>query len=134
MEEITKYADNFVSTTNPAILPDGSNTYNAPAPETDSHIHNKVLWSLRFDKDLADLVATCQRHTQCFAAYYLLLYKQRPTGSLNLVDPLHRVKCFNPYTSLTILGHPQYHSLLSYTSSSVDATKISKTGKAGQPQ
>ena len=58
-EEITKHAVHLVSTINPAVLPDGSNGSDAPAPKTDPHICNKVYGD--FEEDLADLVATCQR-------------------------------------------------------------------------
>ena len=60
-EEIVKHADHLVSTINPAVLPDGSNISDAPAPKTDPHICNKVYGDIQdFDEDLADLVATCQ--------------------------------------------------------------------------
>ena len=63
-EEISKYADNLVSTCNPAVFPDGSNIDAAPHPKTDPHICNKVYGDIQdFDEDLAGLVATCQRHT-----------------------------------------------------------------------
>ena len=71
-EEITKYADGIVSTINPAVLPDGSNIDEAPAPKTDPHVCNQLYEDVQdFDKDLAALVATCQRHTRCSAAYCL---------------------------------------------------------------
>ena len=65
-------ADQLVSTVNPAVLPDGSNIADAPPPKIDPHICNKVYGDVQdFDEDLADLVATCQRHTRCSAAYCL---------------------------------------------------------------
>ena len=71
-EEITKYADSLVSTINPAILPDGSNIDSAPAPKTDPHICNIIYKDVKdFEEDLADQVATYQRHTRCSAAYCL---------------------------------------------------------------
>ena len=71
-EEIIKHADQLVSTVNPAVLPDGSNIADAPAAKTDPHICNKMYKDIPdFDDDLADLVATCQRHTRCSAAYCL---------------------------------------------------------------
>ena len=61
---ITQYADNVVSTCNPAVLRDGSNMSEAPAPKTDPHVCNQVYTEIEdYDQDLADLVATCQRHT-----------------------------------------------------------------------
>ena len=60
------------STANPAVLPDGSNIADAPAPKVDPHICNKAYWDIQdFDQDLANLVATCQRHTRCSASYCL---------------------------------------------------------------
>ena len=71
-EDIIRHADQLVCTTNPAVLPDGSNVGDAPAPKTDPHICNKAYEDFQdLDKDLADLVATCQRHTRCSAAYCL---------------------------------------------------------------
>ena len=64
-EQITKYADSLVSTCNPAVLPDGSNIDDAPAPKTDPHICIQVYGDIQdFDQDLTDLIATCQRHTR----------------------------------------------------------------------
>ena len=71
-EDIIRHADHLVSTINPALLPDGSNISDAPAPKVDPHICNKAYEDVHdFDKDLADLVATCQRHTRCSASYCL---------------------------------------------------------------
>ena len=68
-EELIRYVDKIVTTLNPAILPDGSN---APTPKTNPHICNKHYDRIEdFNQDLADLVATCQRHTRCSAAYCL---------------------------------------------------------------
>ena len=71
-EEIIRHADKLVSTINPAVLPDGSNIADAPPPKVDPHICNKAYGDIQdLDKDLAELVATCQRHTRCSAAYCL---------------------------------------------------------------
>ena len=71
-EEIIQYADSLVSTCNPAVLPNGSNMDDAPAPKTDPHVCNQVYTEVEdFDQDLSDLIATCQRHTRCSAAYCL---------------------------------------------------------------
>ena len=70
--QVIKYADNLVSTRNPAVLPDGSNIDSAPAPKNNPHVCNQVYGDvIDLDQDLADLVATCQRHTRCSAAYCL---------------------------------------------------------------
>ena len=54
---------------NYGIITDGSNIDEAPAPKTDPHVCNQLYEDVQdFDKDLADLVATCQRHTRCSAA------------------------------------------------------------------
>ena len=69
---ISRYADSIVSTCNPAVLPDGSNVDDAPPPQTDPHVCNQLYTEVEdYDRDLADLVATCQRHTRCSAAYCL---------------------------------------------------------------
>ena len=61
-----------LTTVNPAVLPDGSNITDAPPPKVDPHICNKVYGDVQdLDEDLADLVATCLRHTRCSAAYCL---------------------------------------------------------------
>ena len=71
-EELIKYVDSIVSTVNPAVLPDGSNVDDAPLPKTNPHICNKPYSEVEdIDQDLADLIATCQRHTRCSAAYCL---------------------------------------------------------------
>ncbi len=69
---LVQYVDRVVTTVNPAVLRDGSNVANAPAPKTDPHICNQAYVDIDdFDQDLVDLVATCQRHTRCSAAYCL---------------------------------------------------------------
>ena len=71
-EEIIKHADLLVSTTNPAVFPDGSNIVDPPTPKVHPHICNKAYGDIQdLDQDLADLVATCQRHTRCSASYCL---------------------------------------------------------------
>ena len=71
-EALLQYVDKIVSTTNPAVLPDGSNVDEAPPPKTNPHICNQPYSEVEdFDQDLADLIATCQRHTRCSAAYCL---------------------------------------------------------------
>ena len=71
-QELLQYVDRIVTTVNPAVLPDGSNTDTAPPPKTDPHICNKPYSEVKdFQQDLTDLVATCQRHTRCSATYCL---------------------------------------------------------------
>ena len=88
-EEITKHADSLVSTINPAVLPDRSNIDIAPAPKTDPHICNKMYQDVEdFDQDLADLIATCQRHTRCSAAYCLRTWNGRQECRFGYPKPL----------------------------------------------
>ena len=71
-EALIQHVDRIVSTTNPAVLPDGSNLDDAPSPKTNPHICNLPYAEVEdFNQDLADLIATCQRHTRCSAAYCL---------------------------------------------------------------
>ena len=76
-------------TINPAVLPDGSNIDNAPLPKTDPHICNKMYGDVEdFEQDLADLVATCQRHTRCSAAYCLRTRNGRQQCRFGYPKPL----------------------------------------------
>ena len=71
-EELIRHVDSIVTTLNPAILPDGSNADDAPPPKTNPHICNQPYSEIEdFNQDLIDLIATCQRHTRCSAAYCL---------------------------------------------------------------
>ena len=64
--------DRIVTSTNPAILPDGSNADDAPLPRTNPHICNLPYAEVEdFNQDLACLITTCQRHT-CYSAAYCL--------------------------------------------------------------
>ena len=69
LEDLIKYIDRTVTTINPAVLPDGSNVSDAPLPKTDPHVCNKSY--LEVEDYHQDLIATCQRHTRCSAAYCL---------------------------------------------------------------
>ena len=72
LEELIRFIDNTVSTTNPAILPDGSNASDAPPPTVTPHICKKAYSKVVDHKqDLNELIATCQRHTRCSTAYCL---------------------------------------------------------------
>ena len=71
-EALLQYVDTIISTINPAVLPDGSNVDEAPPPKTSLNICNLPYSEVEdFDQDLSDLIATCQRHTRCSAAYCL---------------------------------------------------------------
>ena len=68
-QALLQYVNKVVSTMN---LPGGSNVDEAPPPKTNPHICNVAYSEVEdFDQDLADLIATCQRHTRCSAAYCL---------------------------------------------------------------
>ena len=71
-QELIRYINKTVTTINPAILPDGSNVSDAPLPKTNPHVCNKSYSDVEDNQqDLCDLIATCQRHTHCSAAYCL---------------------------------------------------------------
>ncbi len=53
METVTQCADSIVSTCNPAVLPDGSNVYDAPTPKTDPICNQRYTEVQDFDQDLA---------------------------------------------------------------------------------
>ena len=90
-DEIIRYADGLISTCNPGVLPDGSNLDIAPQPKTDPHICNvRYADVIDFDQDLADLVATCQRHTRCSAAYCLRSKNGRQQCRFGYPKPLQR--------------------------------------------
>ena len=72
LQELIQHVDSIVSTQNPAVLPDGRNLSEAPPPQTTPHICNKAYADVNdLQQDLIDLIATCQRHTRCSAAYCL---------------------------------------------------------------
>ena len=99
--EITRYADGIVSTCNPAVLPDGSNLDDAPAPKTDPHVCNQQYGNIQdFDKDLSDLVATCQRHTRCSATYCLRTRNGRQECRFGYPKPLQ------PHTAIVLEDEP----------------------------
>lgn len=67
--DINSHADQWVSTINLSVL-DGRNLANSPASKVDPH--NKAYADVEdLDKDIVDLVATCQRHTRCSGSYCL---------------------------------------------------------------
>jgi len=71
-QNLIQYIDRTVSTTNPAVLHDGSNVSEAPHPQLDPHVCNQSYLQVEdHQQDLNHLIATCQRHTQCSASYCL---------------------------------------------------------------
>ena len=100
-EDIIKYADSLVSTCNPAVLHDSSNVDEAPTPKTDPHICRQVYGDIHdLDQDLADLVATCQRHTRCSAAYCLRTRNGRQECRFGYPKPLQ------PHTDIVMEEEP----------------------------
>ena len=93
VEDITSYADDVVSTMNPAIAMDGSNPETAPPPKTKpQHSCNKPYSEVQdFSMDLVDLIATCQRHTRCSAAYCLRKKKGKQECRFGYPKPLQQV-------------------------------------------
>ena len=71
-QQAIAFINSVISTTNPALLPDGSNLSEAPRAQTDPHICNKAYAEVTdHEQDLSQLIATCQRHTVCSPAYCL---------------------------------------------------------------
>ena len=100
-EEIIKHANHLVSTINPAVLPDGSNVGDAPAPKTNPHICNKAYGDVQdVDEDLADLIATCQRHTRCSASYCLRTKNGKQECRFGYPKPLQ------PHTTIVTEDEP----------------------------
>ena len=89
VEDITSYADDVVSTMNPAIAMDGSNPETAPPSKIKpQHACNKTYSAIEdFSMDLVDLIATCQRHTRCSAAYCLRKKKASKSVVLGTQNP-----------------------------------------------
>ena len=66
------FIDSIISTTNPALLPDGSNLSEAPRAQTDPHIYNLAYAEVTdYEQDLSQLIAMCQHHMVCSPAYCL---------------------------------------------------------------
>jgi len=71
-QQATALIDSVISTTNPVLLPDGSNLSEAPHAQTDPHICNWAYAEVTdHEQDLSQLIAMCQRHMVCSPAYYL---------------------------------------------------------------
>ena len=71
-QQAVHFIDSLISTTNPALLPDGSNLAEAPLPQTHPHVCNKAYAAVEDHYlDLTQLIATCQRHTTCSTAFWL---------------------------------------------------------------
>ena len=67
---IIQYIDSVVTTSNHAMQ-SGSVDPSCP-PQTNPHVCNKAFSQVTdYEQDLAELIATCQRHTRCSPAYCL---------------------------------------------------------------
>ena len=104
-----KTSSSLVSTINPAVLPDGSNLSDAPAPKVDPHICNISYQDIHdFDQDLADLVATCQRHTRCSASYCLRTKHGKQECRFGYPKPLQ------PHTAIVTGDEPTHGMINSF--------------------
>ena len=83
---------------------DGSDVETAaPPPKTNPHVCNKPYSEIDdFTLDLVDLIATCQRHTRCSAAYCLRKRKGKQECRFGYPKPLQDVT-----TIVTLEGEPQ---------------------------
>ena len=71
-EELINFIDSLMSTSNPAVLPDGRNLDSAPPPKVNPHICSIPYSEVQdHQQDLVDLVSTCRRHTRCLTNYCL---------------------------------------------------------------
>ena len=71
-EELIRYVDSLISTSNPVVLPDGSNLQDIPHQRIDPHVCSIPYCEVTDHlQDLTDLIATCQRHTWCSSNYCL---------------------------------------------------------------
>ena len=86
-EELIKSIDSMVSTTNPAVLLDGSNLDNA---RIHPHICSKSSYTEveDYQQDLIDLISTCQCHTRCSTSYCLHNNQGRQTCRFGYPKPL----------------------------------------------
>ena len=81
--------------------PRRKNIDEAPAPKTDPHVCNQLYEDVQdFDKDLADLAATCQHHTRCSAAYCLCTRNGRQECRFGYPKPLQ------PHTDIVMEEEP----------------------------
>ena len=97
-EQTVRFIDSLVSTTNPALLPDGSNLAEAPLPQTSPHVCNKAYADVEdYHVDLTQLIATCQRNTTCSAAYCLRTKDGKQVCRFGYPKPLLRE------TSITVV-------------------------------
>ena len=93
-QQLLQYVEKIVSTTNPAVQPDGSDADAAPHAQTNPHICNKSYAEVDdFNQDLIDLIATCQRHTRCSASYCLRTKNGQQKCRFGYPQPLQPETC-----------------------------------------
>ena len=84
---ITQYIDSVVCTSNPAMCP-GSVDTTCP-PQTNPHVCNKPFSEVEdYEQDLAELIATCQRHTRCSPAHCLRMKNGKQVCRFGYPKPL----------------------------------------------
>lgn len=80
-EELIKLIDTLVSTSNPVVLPDGSNVDSAPPPKVNPHICSIPYSEVQdHQQDLVDLVATYVSTPYQMFNQLLLTKKARPAS------------------------------------------------------
>ena len=88
-QQLIDYINSIISTTNPAVQPDGSDADNAPPARVNPHICNIPYAKVEdFYQDLIDLIVTCQRHTRCSASYCLRTTHGQQKCQLGYPQPL----------------------------------------------
>ena len=84
---IIQYIDSVVCTSNHAMQP-GSVDTSCP-PQTNPHVCNKAFSQVKdYEQDLAELIATCQRHTRCSPAYCLRMKNGKQVCRFGYPKPL----------------------------------------------
>ena len=88
-EELIKFIDSLVSTSNPAVLPDGSNLESAPLPMINPHVCSRLYTQVEdYQQDFVELIATCQRHTKCSTSYCIRNKQGQQTCRFEYPKPL----------------------------------------------
>ena len=124
---VISYADHIVSTMNPAISMDRSDSENALLPQTKPHVCNKPYLEMEdFKMDLMELIATCQQHTRCSSAYCLNKKKKGiQECRFGYPKPLHPTTTINIEGSTpTLLTQRDYCLVNSYNPVQLSAWRV----------
>ena len=98
----------------------------APPPKTNPHICNVAYDKImNFNQDLADLVATCQRHTRCSVAYCLCTHDGQQKCHFAYLLPSGRIAGLRV---VTILSTYLVSSSFAVSAPSAEATICSMLG------